>query len=111
MVELEKDYSPENIDEIAQESFTPLFNLTRINSTPGEMIFSADNKIYYFFENPAVKMVKRHWCIDIAEIASYGKTGLAGFKIVLKDGTTLRFSNVFRKMREGIIAAIEERKQ
>ena len=42
-------------------------------------------------------------------MGSYGKYGLGGFKIQLKDGTVLRFTNVFRKMRNGITEALQER--
>ena len=109
MQELDKTVTRDSILDKAQKSFNPLFNLSRINSTEGEMIFTED-KIYYFFENEAVQLIKKPWCVDIAEIASWKKSGLAGYVITLNDGTELRFSNVFRKMREGITAAIEERK-
>ena len=92
----------------AQATYTPLYNYTRLSSTAGKMIFTAD-KIYFIIDDPAIRAAVGNWCLDIPEIASYGKQGLGGYKIILADGTKLLFSNVFRKTREGITAAIETR--
>ncbi|MBR5018362.1 MAG: hypothetical protein IKX53_01850 [Bacteroidales bacterium] len=108
MINLPGDFSLESIKDETQATFTPLYNYTRLSSTDGQMVFTAD-KIYYVIGNPGVRMTVSDWCLDISEIASYGKQGLGGYKIVLADGTKLLFSNVFRKMREGITAAIEAR--
>ena len=48
---------------------------------------------------------------DIDEIAGCQKYGLFGFGFVMKDGSKQLFSNVGKKMREGITAAIEARKK
>jgi len=108
MIDVPRDFTPASITEETQATFTPLYNYTRLSSTSGKMIFTAD-KIYFIIDNPAVPMTVANWCLDIAEIDSYGKQGLGGYKIILADGTKLLFSNVFRKMREGITAAIEAR--
>ena len=108
MIDLPRDFNPASINDETQATYTPLYNYTRLSSTSGKMIFTAD-KIYYLIDNPAIKATVADWCLDIAEIASYGKQGLGGYKIILADGKKLLFSNVFRKMREGITAAIEAR--
>ena len=55
-------------------------------------------------------MLDQGWVINVDEIDSYGKWGLAGFFIKRKDGKELRFSNVGQKMRDGISEAIEDHK-
>ena len=108
MIDVPRDFDPASIQDETQATFTPLYNFTRLTTASGKMIFTAD-KIYFLIDNPAVPMNVANWCLDINEIDSYGKQGLGGYKIILADGKKLLFSNVFRKMREGITTAIEAR--
>ena len=108
MIDLPSDSRPESIENEIQATFEPLYNFTRLSSTEGKMAFTAD-KIYYFIGNPAIRQTVADWCIDISEIAEFKKQGLAGYQIILADGKRLLFSNVFRKMRNGITEAIEYR--
>lgn len=99
-----------------KESFEVLYNKNRVSSWEGIMYITSD-KIYYIVNpnggtgNAFTDMggAPKSWSIELNEIASYGKYGLGGFKIDLRDGTTLRFTNVFRKKRNAIVEAIEER--
>ena len=116
MIELDDNFTLANLANEKKVSFDPLYNKNRASSWNGHMYITPD-KIYYLVD-PATMEGKtvwdiggapKSWCIDLSEIASYGKFGLGGFKIELKDGTVLRFSNVFRKMRNGITEALQER--
>ena len=116
MIELDDNFGLENLANVKKEVFEVLYNKTRVSSWEGHMYITPDN-IYYLVA-PASMVGKsivdiggapKSWCIEISEIASYGKYGLGGFKITLKDGKELRFTNVFRKTRNGITAALEER--
>lgn len=110
MEELIKNFRKEEIAEPIEATFEPAVNQTRIDSCNGEMLFTP-TKIYLLprFEEDRPKFTPM--CIEVAEIDSYKKTGLFGFEIVLKNGYKQRFSNVGKKMRTGIIAAIEARKK
>ncbi|MBR5724985.1 MAG: hypothetical protein IKX62_06395 [Bacteroidales bacterium] len=109
MEELLKTFRKEEIAEPIEAKFEPAINKTRIESFNGEMLFTP-TKIYFL---PRYEEDQRKFnpvCIEIAEIESYRKTGLFGFEIALKNGYKQRLSNVGKKMREGISAAIEARK-
>lgn len=106
-----KEYENLSLSDFKSESqakFEPMHNTTRILSHEGELHFTA-NEIYWFYTNKAEMTVYKPWSIEISEIASYRRTGLAGYRITLKDGKELNFSNVFRKMRNGITEEIEKR--
>lgn len=115
MIELDDGFGLQNLSNVSKAVFDPLYNTNRVSSWEGHMCITSD-KVYYLV-TPTSMAGKtlvdaggppKSWCIDISEIASYGKYGLGGFKIALKDGTVLRFTNVFRKMRNGITAALQE---
>lgn len=119
MIELDDNFGLENLSNELKTKFEDVqYNKTRVSSYGGDLIFTP-NKMYFFVAPPDPN--ERHpldfggapksWCIDINEIAAYGKYGLGGFKITLNDGQDIRFTNVFRKLRNNIIAAIEERKK
>lgn len=116
MIELDNSFNVADLANVKKEVFDPMFNKTRASSWNGHMYITPD-KMYYIVEPAGLEGktvwdmggAPKSWCIDLSEIASYGKYGLGGFKIELKDGTTLRFTNVFRKMRKGITEALEER--
>ena len=116
MIELDASFTLADLANVKKVSFDPLYNKNRASSWNGHMYITPD-KMYYLVD-PATMEGKtvwdiggapKSWCIDLSEIASYGKYGLGGFKIELKDGTVLRFTNVFRKMRNGITEALQER--
>jgi len=116
MIELDDSFTLAELGNVKKEVFEILYNKNRVSSWEGKMYITPD-KIYYFVA-PASMSGKsiadiggapKSWCIDLSEIASYGKYGLGGFKIELKDGNVLRFSNVFRKKRNQITEALEER--
>lgn len=116
MIELDNSFGLEQLGNVRKEVFEILYNKNRVSSWEGKM-YVTDDKIYYLVA-PASMAGKtimdiggapKSWCIDINEIASYGKYGLGGFKITLKDGNDLRFSNVFRKTRNQLTEALEER--
>lgn len=116
MIELDESFTLANLANVPKLVFDPMYNKTRASSWNGHMYITND-KMYYLVD-PAGMADKtvwdiggapKSWCLDLGEIASYGKYGLGGFKINLKDGTVLRFSNVFRKMRNGITEALQER--
>lgn len=116
MIELNENFSLADLGNVKKESFEIMYNKNRASSWEGTMYITPD-KIYYLVA-PASMAGKsvfdiggapKSWCIDLSEIASYGKFGLGGFKIELKDGNVLRFTNVFRKMRNSIVEALEER--
>lgn len=109
MIKLKAPFSKENISEEIQEILTPAYNINRFSSYNGELCFTA-NRIYWVFEAGYPRQFFSAWSIDISEIESYKKTGIAGYLITLKDGQTLRFSNVFGKLREKMNAAIEKRR-
>ncbi len=116
MIELNENFSLADLGNVKKESFEIMYNKNRASSWEGTMYITPD-KIFYLVA-PASMAGKsvfdiggapKSWCIDLSEIASYGKFGLGGFKIELKDGNVLRFTNVFRKMRNSIVEALEER--
>lgn len=96
------------VDPDIRECFDPAFNFTKINSSNGRLAFT-EGKLYWLPEAP-IALMDQGWVIAYSEIESYGKFGLAGFTIKLVDGSELRFSNVGKKMREGIEEAIEAHK-
>lgn len=115
MIELDDNFGLEQLGNVKKEVFEILYNKTRVSSCEGTMYITPD-KIYYLVAPSQLPSgldriggAPKSWCIDLGEIASYGKFGLGGFKIELKDGNTLRFTNVFRKKRNAIVEALVER--
>ena len=112
MIELE-NLSLADLANVKKESFELLYNKNRVSSWEGHLCITAD-KAYFIVEQKKGESIAdiggapKSWCIDLSEIASYGKFGLGGFKIELKDGNVLRFTNVFRKKRNAIVEALEE---
>lgn len=116
MIELDNSFSLADLGNVKKESFEMMYNKNRVSSWDGTMYITPDK--IYFLVAPASMAGKsivdiggapKSWCIELNEIASYGKYGLGGFKIELKDGNVLRFTNVFRRKRNGIVEALEER--
>ena len=115
MIELDSNFTLADLGNVKKESFEILYNKNRVSSWDGTLYITPDKM--YFLISPGAKPTSiadiggapKSWCIDLSEIASYGKFGLGGFKIDLKDGNTLRFSNVFRRKRNDITEALEER--
>ena len=115
MIELDRNFTLADLGNVKKESFEILYNKNRVSSWDGTLYITPDKM--YFLISPGAKPTSiadiggapKSWCIDLSEIASYGKFGLGGFKIDLKDGNTLRFSNVFRRKRNDITEALEER--
>ena len=116
MIELDNSFSLADLGNVRKESFEIMYNKNRVSSWDGTMYITPDK--IYFLVAPASMAGKsivdiggapKSWCIELSEIASYGKYGLGGFKIDLKDGNVLRFTNVFRRKRNGIVEALEER--
>lgn len=110
MLELEKTFRKEDIEEPVEATFTPAVNKTRIESYGAEMLITA-TKVYLIPSGPEEQARYNPLCIDISEIAGCKKYGLFGFGFELADGNKQLFSNVGKKMREGITAAIEARKK
>ena len=112
MIELE-NLSLADLANVKKESFELLYNKNRVSSWDGHLYITAD-KAYFIVEQKKGESIAdiggapKSWSIDLSEIASYGKYGLGGFKIELKDGNVLRFTNVFRKKRNAIVEALEE---
>ena len=113
MQDLPKNFTPDQIEEPVIAQFEPAVNMTRLASCNGLIVFST-KKVYVManfnagMADALGTVVYQPRCFEYAEIDSYKKTGLAGYRITLKDGTELNFSNVFGKMRKGITAALEE---
>jgi len=108
MEQLPLTFVQSTVEADIQECFTPAFNFTKLNSSSGRLAFT-NGKIYWLPDAP-MAMLDQGWVINVSEIAGYGKYGLAGFSIKLKDGKELRFSNVGGKMRDSIAEAIEAHK-
>ena len=116
MIELDENFSLANLGNVRKEAFEILYNKTRVSSWEGHLYITPDK--VYFIVAPAgmegrsiadIGGAPKSWCIDVNEVASYGKYGLGGFKITLKDGKELRFTNVFRKKRNEITEALDDR--
>ena len=111
MIQLDINLKKDDITEEIVATCEPAYKLSRLATYNGYLIFTA-SRIYWIYNSDIhnVKFLKLNpWCIDYSEIASYKKTGLAGFRITLKDGKEIDFSNVFGKMRKKIIDALEQR--
>lgn len=117
MIELNDSFGLQDLANEMKTTFEGIqYNKTRVSSYNGDLILTRD-KVYFLVAPPDPN--ERHpfdfsgapksWCLDINEIASYGKYGLGGFKFTLKDGKDVRFTNVFRKMRNNISEALEQR--
>ena len=108
MEQLPLTFNQASVEPEIQAFYTPAYNFTRINSSNGRLAFT-ENKVYWLPDAP-MAMLDQGWVINISEIEGCSKYGISGFIIKLVDGKELRFSNVGGKMREGITAAIEERR-
>ena len=106
-MELIENLSKSTIPEEIQETFEPVYNVTRLAGYNGNLYFTADKIYWVYADYQHVNL--RGWCISVDEIASYSKRGLAAYRITLKDGKELNFSNVFGKKSKGITDAIEKR--
>lgn len=110
MQELEKSFRKEDIAEAIEASFEPAVNKTRIESYNADLLVTA-TKVYLLPRYAEDQARYNPICIEISEIAACKKFGLFGFGFEFKDGSKQLFSNVGKKMREGITAAIEARKK
>lgn len=109
MTQLDINFNKGDITEPIQATFEPAYNLSRLATYNGFLIFTK-SKVYWFYNDDIhnVKALRLNpWCFDYSEVAGYRKTGLAGYRISLKDGNDINFSNVFRKMRNGITEALQ----
>ena len=93
MEQLPLTFVQSTVEPDIQDCFTPAFNFTKINSSGGRLAFTT-GKVYWLPDNP-MAMLDQGWVINVDEIDSYGKWGLAGFFIKLKDGKELRFIPYF----------------
>ena len=107
MTELPKSFMKSDIDEPVIAEFAPTINFTRIQSYQGEMFCTA-TKVYLAPHYQEASMLFHGKCFAYDEVASYGRNLLAGYKINLKDGSTILLSNVFGKMRAGITEVLDE---
>ena len=116
MIELDDNFGLENLANEPKETFEIEYNKTRISSYAGQLIFTRD-KVYFLVapSNPSMRSpfdagdAPKSWCIDISEIASHRRYGLAGYMFILSDGKEIRFTNVFGKQRNGIVEALDAR--
>lgn len=116
MIELNDNFSLADLGNVKKEAFEILYNKNRVSSWEGHLYITPD-KVYFIVDSISMNGrsivdiggAPKSWCIDVSEIASYGKYGLGGFMITLKDGNVLRFSNVFRKTRNQITEALDNR--
>lgn len=114
MIELNDNFSLADLGNVRKEAFDVLYNKNRVSSWDSHLYITPD-KVYCIVEQKVgtsytdIGGAPKSWCIDISEIASFGKYGLGGFKIELKDGQVLRFTNVFRKKRNEITEALNDR--
>ena len=116
MIELDSNFTVADLANVKKDSFEILYNKNRASSWDGTMYLTPDR--IYFIVAPAsmagrsvfdIGGAPKSWCIELSEIASYGRHSLGGYEIVLKDGNKLRFSNVFRKLRNSLTEALDER--
>ena len=110
MQELDKSFRKEDIQEPIEATFEPAINKTRIESYNGEMLFTP-TKVYLLPKFPEDQARYNPLCLEVSEIVAYKKYGLFGYGFEFADGSKQLFSNVGRKMRDGIAAAIEARKK
>lgn len=115
MIELNENFSLADLGNVKKEVFEILYNKNRVSSWDGHLYITPD-KMYFIaaladMANRSVFDVggaPKSWCIDLSEIASYGRHSLAGYQIVLKDGNKLLFSNVFRKLRNQLTESLDQ---
>ena len=107
MIELEQTFTRDDIPEVIDAEFEPTVNYTRIDSIAGEMYFTPE-KVYLMPHHPEDARLFTPKCFPYSEVASYKRRLLAGYEIILKDGSKILMSNVFGKMRAGITAAFDE---
>ena len=110
MIQLDKDFNKSGIGESIDAEFMPTINYTRIQSYQGEMYFTP-TKVYLMPHYEEAAMLFHPQCFTYDEVVSYKRKLLAGYEIVLKDGTKVLLSNVFGKMRAGITQAFDEHKK
>lgn len=107
MIELEKNFTRDNIDDVIIAEFDPVINFTRISSYQGEMLFTP-TKVYLMPKYKEAAMVFKPKCFEYSEVLAYKRKLIAGYEITLKSGAKILLSNVFGKMRAGITAALDE---
>ena len=95
-----------DIREEILASVEVVYNYTKLASYNGTLYFTA-NKIYWLCAEYE-RIILSSWCINANEIATYKKKGLAGYTITLKDGKSISLSNIFRKKREALTAALQK---
>ena len=105
MEQLPLTFVQSTVEQYIQECFNPAFNISKINSSNGRLAFTT-GKVYWLPDSP-MAIIDQGWVINVSEIESCSKYGLAGFVIKLTSGKELRFTIVSGKMRDGITAAIE----
>ena len=108
MEKLDQNFSREKIADLIQVQFEPVFNVTLTQTFNAFLSFTEDS--VYIIPRFADDEHYGSRFFNVSEIDTYGKKGLFGFRITLKDGEKLTFANVGKKMRLGIIEAIEARK-
>ncbi len=109
MQKLPKNFGPSDIIDPVEAKFRPAFNVTLMTSFNADMLFTK-TQIYFIPYILEDTYIYEPVVVDIAEITSYGKKGLFGYFLQLNSGEKLTLANVGRKMREGITAALDERK-
>ena len=109
MEKLPKTFNMGDIDGIIESSVDVLYNFTAANSVDAQLMF-CDDKVYLLFPQDTMGAA-------ICTPMSFGYDDVAGtskflfkFRIHLKDGTKLEFSNIGGKKREMILAALETHK-
>lgn len=108
MEKLDQNFSRESIADLIQVQFEPVFNVTLMQTFNAFLSFTEDS--VYIIPQFADDAHYGARCFNVSEIETYGKKGLFGFQITLIGGEKLTFANVGKKMRLGIIEAIEARK-
>ena len=112
-MEIIKDFNPSEVEGTIVGVFEPAINVSRLASFNGQLIIT-ESKVYVapMFQAGMVDAIGAGFyeprCFSVQELAGYRKTGLAGYRITLKDGTEFNFSNVFGKMRKGITEALDQ---
>jgi hypothetical protein len=104
MIELPKNFTPDQIDELIEATFKPTINLNRITSFGGEMICT-ESKVYLLPQEYGALFAGK--CFEYSEVLSYKRSLIAGYVIQLKSGQEVRLSNVFGKMRAGITEVLD----
>ena len=114
MIELDENFSLADLGNVKKEVFEIFYNKNKVSSWDGHLYITSDKM--YFIVAPATMEGRsvfdmggtpKSWCSDLSEIVSYGRRSLAGYKIDLKDGKQILFSNVFRKLRNQLTESLD----